>query len=173
MGQPKFLFCPTQYCTARAVPTVCASEYLITIGSKLAPEINIMWTGDKVISKLITSENLHDINDVLKRKCVIWDNEHANDYDQKRVFLGPYSGRSPEVKSKLAGVMTNPNCEYGANFIAIHTLAQWSKCSVDGTLPTASSDTVSCKIFFCLHYFSDNFKRLYSLMGFIVGSTLI
>ena len=41
--------------------------------------------------------------------------------------------------------MTNPNCEYGANFIAIHTLAQWSKCSVDGTLPTASSDTVSCK----------------------------
>ena len=103
LGQPKFLFCPTQYCTARAVPTVCASEYLITIGSKLAPEINIMWTGDKVISKLITSENLHDINDVLKRKCVIWDNEHANDYDQKRVFLGPYSGRSPEVKSKLAG----------------------------------------------------------------------
>ena len=50
----------------------------------------------------------------------------------------------------LAGVMTNPNCEYGANFIAIHTLAQWSKCRVDGTLPTASSDTVSCKIFFCL-----------------------
>ena len=98
-----------------------------------------------------TSENLHDINDVLKRKCVIWDNEHANDYDQKRVFLGPYSGRSPEVKSKLAGVMTNPNCEYGANFIAIHTLAQWSKCSVDGTLPTASSDTVSCKNFFGLH----------------------
>ena len=22
LGQPKFLFCPTQYCTARAVPTV-------------------------------------------------------------------------------------------------------------------------------------------------------
>ena len=100
MGQPKFLFCPTQYCTARAVPTVCASEYLITIGSKLAPEIKIMWTGDKVISKLITSENLHDINDVLKRKCVIWDNEHANDYDQKRVFLGPYSGES-KIESTL------------------------------------------------------------------------
>ena len=116
-----------------------------------------MWTGDKVISKLITSENLHDINDVLKRKCVIWDNEHANDYDQKRVFLGPYSGRSPEVKSKLAGVMTNPNCEYGANFIAIHTLAQWSKCRVDGTLPTASSDTVSCKIFFCSVTISKDF----------------
>ena len=104
LGQPKFLFCPTQYCTARAVPTVRNSEYLITIGSKLAPEINIMWTGDKVISKIISDEHLEDINDVLKRKCVIWDNEHANDYDQKRVFMGPYSGRSPEVKSKLSGI---------------------------------------------------------------------
>ena len=63
-----------------------------------------MWTGDKVISKIISDEHLEDINDVLKRKCVIWDNEHANDYDQKRVFMGPYSGRSPEVKSKLSGI---------------------------------------------------------------------
>ena len=63
-----------------------------------------MWTGDKVISKIISDEHLEDINDVLKRKCVIWDNEHANDYDQKRVFMGPYSGRSPEVKSKLSGM---------------------------------------------------------------------
>ncbi len=43
-----------------------------------------MWTGDKVISKLITLESLQDINDVLKRHVVIWDNGHANDYDQVR-----------------------------------------------------------------------------------------
>lgn len=146
LGQPKFLFCPTQYCTARAVPTVQNSEYLITLGNKLAPDIKIMWTGDKVISKFITNESLQDINEVLKRKCVIWDNEHANDYDQKRLFLGPYSGRAPEVKMKLSGVMTNPNCEYGANFVAIHTLAQWSQCCVDGTLPSAGSETVTCKL---------------------------
>ncbi len=41
-----------------------------------------MWTGDKVISKYITMASLQDINDVLKRRVVIWDNEHANDYDQ-------------------------------------------------------------------------------------------
>lgn len=41
-----------------------------------------MWTGDKVISKHITLESLQDINDVLKRHVVIWDNGHANDYDQ-------------------------------------------------------------------------------------------
>ena len=47
-----------------------------------------MWTGDKVISKDITILSLEDITRVLKRKPVIWDNEHANDYDQKRLFLG-------------------------------------------------------------------------------------
>lgn len=61
----------------------------------------IMWTGDKVISKYITFKCLEDINDVLQRPVVIWDNEHANDYDQKRVFLGPYSGRSPELISEF------------------------------------------------------------------------
>ena len=88
LGQPKFLFCPTQYCTTRAVPTVATSEYLKTIGSKLAPDIDIMWTGDKVIPKDITIVSLEEITTVLRRPPVIWDNEHANDYDQKRVYLG-------------------------------------------------------------------------------------
>lgn len=35
LNNPKFLFCPTQYCSSRAVPTVAQSEYLNTIGSKL------------------------------------------------------------------------------------------------------------------------------------------
>ena len=107
-----------------------------------------MWTGDKVISKVISGKTLEDINEVLRRRVVIWDNEHANDYDQKRVFLGPYSGRSPEVIHDLSGVMTNPNCEYGANFVPVHTLAQWSKCVIDGTQPYASAnETVSGEIF--------------------------
>ena len=59
-----------------------------------------MWTGDKVISKIISDESLEDINEVLKRKCVIWDNEHANDYDQKRVFLGIHNVVQCKIFSK-------------------------------------------------------------------------
>ena len=55
--------------------------------------------------------------------------------------------------------MTNPNCEYGANFIAIHTLAQWSKCTVDGTLPTFGSDAVSCKFQIQIVIFVMNFAK--------------
>lgn len=131
LNNPMFLFCPTQYCSTRAVPTVPLSEYLNTIGTKLDKEINILWTGEKVISKKLTSEGLQEITDVLRRQPVIWDNLHANDYDQKRVFLGPYSGRSPKLIPLLKGVLSNPNCEFYANTIAIHTLAHWSKCSSD------------------------------------------
>lgn len=142
LGQPKFLLCPTQYCSTRAVPNVTNSEYLNTLGSKLAQEIDIMWTGQKVISRILTKENVQEITDTLRRPPVIWDNLHANDYDQKRVFLGPYSGRSPDLIPKLRGVLTNPNCEYGANFIAIHTLAQWSRCNVDGQRDPSLSKNV-------------------------------
>ncbi|CAG7731648.1 unnamed protein product [Allacma fusca] len=126
-----FLFCPTQYCATRAIPNVKTSEYLKTLGSKLDLQIDIMWTGPKVISKDLSIESIEEVAEVMRRPPVIWDNLHANDYDQKRIFLGPYSGRSPQLIPRLRGVLTNPNCEYGSNFVAIHTLAQWSRCSVD------------------------------------------
>jgi hypothetical protein len=49
LGQPRFMLCPTQYCAARATPNVQNSEYLNTLGSKLAPEIDIMWTGKESV----------------------------------------------------------------------------------------------------------------------------
>ncbi|KAH8369436.1 hypothetical protein KR009_010820 [Drosophila setifemur] len=137
LDSPKFLFCPTQYCASRAVPTVLESEYLNTLGSKLNNEIDILWTGDKVISKTISIESIQEITEVLRRPPCIWDNLHANDYDQKRVFLGPYTGRSPELIPYLRGVMTNPNCEFYANFIAIHSLAFWSRCCLDSKMDSS------------------------------------
>ncbi|XP_073963063.1 O-GlcNAcase [Choristoneura fumiferana] len=131
LGCPRFLLCPTQYCSTRAVPTVNSSEYLNTLGTKLSQQIDIMWTGPKVISKVLTTECIEEITAVLRRAPVIWDNLHANDYDQKRIFLGPYCGRSPELIPLLRGVLTNPNCEYNANMIAIRTLAHWASCSLD------------------------------------------
>ncbi|XP_055617072.1 protein O-GlcNAcase [Toxorhynchites rutilus septentrionalis] len=139
---PRFLFCPTQYCSTRAVPTVKQSEYLNTLGSKLIRNIDILWTGSKVISKILTVDDIQEITEVLKRAPVIWDNLHANDYDQKRVFLGPYSGRSPDLIPLLRGVVTNPNCEFHANAIAIQTLAFWSKCSSDTKISSSISSDI-------------------------------
>lgn len=142
LNRPRFLFCPTQYCSTRALPTVSNSDYLNTLGSQLAPEVDILWTGSKVITKQFTVEGLQEITEVLRRKPVIWDNLHANDYDPRRMFLGPYSGRSPDLIPLLKGVLTNPNCEYHANMIAIHTLAHWAHCSSDAKINTSISADV-------------------------------
>lgn len=146
LNAPKFLFCPTQYCSTRAVPSVSNSEYLLTLGSKLAMDIDILWTGPRVISKELTIESLQEVTEALRRPPVIWDNIHANDYDQKRVFLGPYSGRSPEIIPLLRGVLTNPNCEFHANAIAIHTLAHWSKCRTDSSRLQSSLSAAEIRV---------------------------
>lgn len=132
LSQPKFFFCPTEYCASRARPSVLSSEYLNTIGTKLLPGIEVLWTGCKVISKNITIQTLEDITTALRRAPVIWDNIHANDYDPRRVFLGPYDGRSSDILPYIRGVLTNPNCEFETNFIACHTLGQWCKSNPDG-----------------------------------------
>jgi len=76
-------------------------------------------TGPRVISKHISCASIRAVNKVLKRKVIIWDNIHANDYDQRRMFLGPYSGRSPALVPLLSGVLTNPNCEYEVRLLLI------------------------------------------------------
>lgn len=69
---------------------------------------------------------MEEISRVVQRKVTIWDNLHANDYDQTRLYLGPYSGRDARIIEHTRGVLTNPNCEFEVNFVALHTLAQWS-----------------------------------------------
>lgn len=64
---------------------------------------------------------------MLKRKPIIWDNIHANDYDNRRVFLGPFKHRDLELYSHTSGILTNPNCDYHLNFMAFESLAVWKR----------------------------------------------
>ncbi|TNN11795.1 Protein O-GlcNAcase [Schistosoma japonicum] len=124
-----FLFCPTEYSASLAVPNINKSEYLATVASCLAPGIAVIWTGPLVVSKRILTKELEELSKLLQHPIILWDNLHANDYDQRRVFIGPYSGRPLALRRKglLRGVLTNPNCEFEANYVALHTLAQWSR----------------------------------------------
>lgn len=121
----RFLFCPTPYCGRMARAGLGGPDYLATIGRELSAEIDIFWTGPEIVSTAIDAPSLRELRELLRRPPLIWDNLHANDYDVRRLYLGPYSGRDPSLRAQLAGVLTNPNCEFEANFVAIHTLAQW------------------------------------------------
>ncbi|PKK17631.1 protein O-GlcNAcase-like [Columba livia] len=126
LGQPSiFLFCPTEYCSSLCSPSPSQSCYLLTLGQELLPGIGVIWTGPKVVSQELSATLLEEVEGVLQRRPVIWDNLYANDYDCRRVFLGPYTGRAPGLMSRLRGLLLNPNCELQANFIPIHTLGSW------------------------------------------------
>uniref|UniRef100_A0A671YHA9 Protein O-GlcNAcase n=1 Tax=Sparus aurata TaxID=8175 RepID=A0A671YHA9_SPAAU len=47
LGEPEtFLFCPTEYCGTFCYPNVPQSPYLHTVGEKLLPGIDVLWTAD-------------------------------------------------------------------------------------------------------------------------------
>ena len=125
-----FYFCPTPYCERMAERGLGGGvKYLRTIGAQLAPRINIFWTGPEIISEEIPIPHVRQVAALLGRKPIIWDNLHANDYDGRRFFVGPYSGRSRELRDEVAGILINPNCELPLNFVPIRTFADYLNIS--------------------------------------------
>jgi protein O-GlcNAcase/histone acetyltransferase len=125
----RFLFCPTPYCGRMAERKLGGDGYLSTIGRELFPEIDVLWTGPEIISREITVAHVRELREVLRRKPLIWDNLHANDYDGRRFYCGPYAGRPPELRSEVSGLLSNPNNEFPLNYVPLRTLAEFVRCA--------------------------------------------
>ncbi len=121
----RFLFCPTPYCGRMAASGLGGPGYLDNLGRELLPGIDVFWTGPEIISAEITVEHVREVAARLRRKPLIWDNLHANDYDGHRFYCGPYSGRAPELRGEIAGILSNPNTEFPLNQVPLHTLAKF------------------------------------------------
>ena len=125
----RLVFCPTAYCGRMAQAGLGGAGYLSTIGRDLLPDIDIFWTGPEIISRDITVPHVRELRGVIRRKPLIWDNLHANDYDGRRFFCGPYAGRPQELRSEVRGLLSNPNCELPLNFVPLRTLAGFVRCA--------------------------------------------
>ena len=121
----RFLFCPTPYCSRMLSAKHGGAGYLQEVGEALDAAIDVLWTGSEIISPVIGVAHVEDLQRLLRRKPVIWDNLHANDYDGRRFFCGPYSGRPIELKQAVSGILTNPNCEYALNEVPFRTFADY------------------------------------------------
>jgi protein O-GlcNAcase/histone acetyltransferase len=121
----RFLFCPTPYCGRMAERELGGAGYLEAIGRELAPEVDVFWTGPEIISREITVPHVEEVHRLLRRKPLIWDNLHANDYDGRRFHCGPYAGRALELREAVRGLLLNPNCEFPLNFVPIRTFADY------------------------------------------------
>lgn len=111
------LFCPTYYSPDPILDKVFGQrepDYLEKIGT-LPKEVQIFWTGNKVIPSAISGEELDEVALILKRKPLIWDNYFANDGPRQCKFLKlkPFEGRNPSALKSSAGwamnLMNQPN----------------------------------------------------------------
>ncbi len=124
--QSNVLFCPTEYCAERAVPSVQASPYLNTLGQQLAPGVEVFWTGPQIVSTEISAESLREVAGVLRRRPLLWDNYYASDYTSHRLHLGPYGGRPLDLLPEVSGVLCNPNTPFEPNFPGLASLADYA-----------------------------------------------
>jgi protein O-GlcNAcase/histone acetyltransferase len=118
----RFLFCPTPYCGRMAERQAGGPGYLDTVGRELDAGIDVCWTGPEIVSREITVAHVQGVRRILRRKPLIWDNLHANDYDGRRFYCGPYAGRPGTLRQEVAGILSNPNNELPLNYVPLRTL---------------------------------------------------
>jgi protein O-GlcNAcase/histone acetyltransferase len=118
-------FCPTPYCGRMVAAGHGGAGYLEALGASLDASIEVFWTGPEIISGEVSVAHIRDVAARLQRQPVLWDNLHANDYDGRRILLGPYSGRPLALRDEVRGILTNPNTEFPLNQMAVRTLAMY------------------------------------------------
>ena len=127
----RMLICPTAYCTRMADAGLGGAGYLRELGERLAPGIDVLWTGPEIVSREITVDHLTGVASLLQRPPVLWDNLFANDYDISRFFAGPFAGRPAAIRDHVRGVLVNPNNELPLNFGPLHTLGAFMRSGPD------------------------------------------
>ncbi len=102
-------------------------DYVAAVGEGVAQDVPIFWTGIDVASPTVTRAQADDWGNLLRRKPLLWDNYPVNDYARWRLFLGPFTGRAPDLARSVSGIIANPMNEAHASMIALATLADYAR----------------------------------------------
>jgi hypothetical protein len=112
---------PTDYAGTECHP------YHGELGRRLRRGMPVGWTGDGVITDVVTREQA-----VERRRCVgrhpvvLWDNYPVNDVVlSNNLHLGPVTGRAPDLPDALAGHLLNPMTQAHASLVALATGADY------------------------------------------------
>ena len=78
----RYIMCPTYYSDAPILDRLFGTrpaDYLHVLGKALDPDVNIFWTGPKVVSDTYPESHLGAVAAALGRPPFIWDNYPVND----------------------------------------------------------------------------------------------
>lgn len=113
------IICPTQYNKAWS-----GGDYLSTLGTRMYPEVRIMWTGNSVVD-MIERDDMEWINAQIKRKAFIWLNYPVNDYCQSRLLMGKTYGNGLDIADLVSGFCSNPMEYAEASKVSLYSIADY------------------------------------------------
>jgi hyaluronoglucosaminidase len=117
-SEASLIFCPTEYHGIES--TAYHSEI-----SKLPGDIMVFWTGPRICSREIRSQDAEKMAGAFGRKLLIWDNYPVNDYDRRSLHLNAVRDRDPGLPKHCVGLLTNPMSEAEASKVAIFTYGEY------------------------------------------------
>lgn len=116
------IMCPTEYNKSWSN---IEKGYLPTLGDKLNPGIEIMWTGNRVVATL-DKPDIEWINKYIKRKAYVWFNFPVSDFVRNHLLLGETYGNSLEIGDMLSGFLSNPMEHAESSKIALYSVADYT-----------------------------------------------
>ncbi len=114
--------CPTHYNRAYTGGNL---TYLTALGTKMYPEVQIMWTGNSVVD-MINGSEADWVADIIKRKPYIWLNYPVNDYCINRMLMGKTYGNDLDIADKLEAFCSNPMEYAEASKVSLYSIADYS-----------------------------------------------
>ncbi len=114
------IMCPTQYNKAWS-----GGDYLSTLGTRMYPEVRVMWTGNSVVD-MIERDDMEWINKQLGRKAFIWLNYPVNDYCQSRMLMGKTYGNGLDINEMVSGFCSNPMEYAEASKVSLYCIADYT-----------------------------------------------
>lgn len=106
------IFCPSYYTFDPILDKVFGQRpvgYVEGLKDAIASNVDICWTGPKVISEEISRAHLVEVEELLGRKPFIWENLFANDGPRNCKFLKlkNFTGRDGTLLTHTSGVAFN------------------------------------------------------------------
>lgn len=142
------VMCPTEYNKAWSN---IERGYLPTLGAQLNQGVEVMWTGNSVVT-CIQRRDMEWVNQHIKRRGYVWFNFPVSDFVRDHLLLGETYGNSLDLDEVVSGFLSNPMEHAEASKIALYSVADYTwnmraydarrswESAMDAILPEASGE---------------------------------
>ena len=155
---------PTQYWGTSMFTDGQVKPYTKGFAENLDTDIEVMWTGENVMSETVTLDDAEKVNNLYNRKMLLWWNYPVSDYRVDKLALGPIYNLGNDLDSKIGGFVMNPMEFAEASKITLHTGADyaWNTAAYnhDKAWDNAISDLVGEELKESFKKFVDHSTRL-------------